>query len=280
MLQFIPPGFIQKYQDYNYKKFDDIPEGDFNTIRKKIEALQSDEPLITIGLIAWNEQDYILATIASLAETVCEFPLEIIIVNNNSTDDTQKFIDRCGVKGIFEKQQGYPFARQAGLMAAKGKYFISGDTDTIYRKTWAEEMVKPLMKQGVVCSYSLHAFYTDERKYPFSILLYQQAKLFNIYFKNLKRPQLNTGGASMAFIKEKAMIFGGYNTNVVRGSDGYIALQLMDHGKIKMVTTKKAMIYTNMRRTKSDGNLMQAFWKRFKSNMRHFFTFFTRQKID
>lgn len=280
MLRFLPPKFIQQYQDYNYRKFEDINPRDFDTIRQKAQALQSDEPLITVGLIAWNEQDYILATLASLAETECSYSIEIIVVNNNSTDDTQKFIDRCGYKSIFETRQGYAFARQAGLQAARGKYFVSGDTDTIYRKSWVEEMVKPLLKPGIVCTYSLHAFYTDERHYPFSLLLYQQFKLYNIYLKNIKRPQLNCGGASMAFNKEKAMIFGGYNTKVKRGSDGYIALQLMDHGKIKIVTSRKAMIYTNMRRTKNDGSLLRAFWIRFRNNMRHFLTFFTRQKID
>lgn len=278
MFQFLPPKKIQKFQDYNKIPFDKVPEEVLDGVETKIKALQSNQPLVSVVLIAWNEQDYILATLASVAETQTQFPMELIVVNNNSTDDTQKFIDRCGAKGVFETKKGWPHARQAGMVAAKGKYIVSGDMDTLYRKAWVERLVKPLLKDSIVCTYSLHAFYTDNRKYPFSLLLYQQAKLFGIYLKDMQRPQLNCGGASMAFKKDLAMSFGGYNTNVVRGSDGYIALQLSEFGKIKMVSTRKAIIYTSMRRTMKDGNLGQAFWKRFKENMRYFFHYFSKQK--
>lgn len=278
MIRFLPPKSIQRFQDFNYKKYDEIPQETFDEIKRKVTALQSDEPLVSVVLIAWNEQDFILGALAALAETKVSFPIELIVVNNNSTDDTQKFIDSCGYKSVMETQQGWPFARQAGLQISKGKYYISGDTDTLYKPTWIETLAKPLFKEPNVCTYSLHAFYTDERKYPLGLLLYQQAKLWGIYLKHFQRPQLNCGGASMAFRKDLAMRFGGYNTKVKRGSDGYIALQLADFGKIKMVSSFKATIYTNMRRTKSDGSLAQAFWKRFRDNMRYFFHYFSKQK--
>ncbi|HAD98559.1 MAG TPA: glycosyl transferase family A [Cryomorphaceae bacterium] len=279
MYHFVPPKRIRKFQKYNYVKFEDVPAADFDAIRTKMEKLQSDEPLVTVGLIAYNEQNYILATLASLAETRCPFPIEIIVVNNNSTDDTQKFIDRCGVKGVRETRQGYPFARQAGLHAARGKYFISGDTDTIYTSRWVELMVRPMQRNPfIVCTYSLHAFYRDDNKYPVGLQFYQYAKLIGIYSKDVSRPQLNCGGASMAFPVETAMKFGGYNTQLVRGSDGYMALQLSDYGKIKMVADQQAVIYTNMRRTDNDGSLIQAFWIRFKYNIRYIFSNFTKQK--
>lgn len=279
MFHFLPPKHIERFQKHNYRSFEDIPEKEFNEIRAKLQKLQSSAPLATIGLIAFNEQDYILSTLASLAETISRFPLELIVVNNNSTDNTQKFLDRCGVRSISETSQGYAFARQAALSEAKGKYFISGDTDTIYTPYWAERMISPMEKdQNIVCTYSLHAFYTDEQKYPLSLQFYQYAKLMSIYSRNVSRPQLNCGGASMAFRTEVARKFGGYNTDIKRGSDGYIALQLSQFGKIAMVPDQKAVIYTNMRRTKMDGSLMSAFSKRFRENAKYFFTNFTRQK--
>lgn len=279
MYHFIPPKFVSKFQDFNYKKFEDIPEETFNNIAAKLAKVQSKEPLVTVGLIAYNEQDYILGTLASLAESNCKYPFEIVVVNNNSKDDTQRFLDRLGVRTIQETQQGYPFARQAGLQNSKGKIFVSGDTDTFYTPKWIELMSKSLINSDkIACSYSLHAFYTDAKKYPLSLQFYQFAKLIGIYSKDFSRPQLNCGGASMAFRKEDAMKFGGYNTKIVRGSDGYMALQLADYGKIKMVSSQKAVIYTNMRRTQNDGSLMKAFWIRFKYNIRFIFSNFTKQK--
>jgi glycosyltransferase involved in cell wall biosynthesis len=279
MYHFIPPKYVSTYQDYNYKKLEDIPQSVFDDLKQKFETIQSEKPLVTIGLIAYNEENFILGTLCSLAETKCKYPFEIIIVNNNSTDNTQQFIDKCGLKSVQETSQGYPFARQAGLKNAKGKYFISGDTDTIYQPKWAELIVDPLEKdKSIACTYTLHAFYTDKRKYPLSLQFYQYAKLFKIYSKSISRAQLNCGGASMAFRVEDALAFGGYNTKIVRGSDGYIAMQLGEKGKIKMVSSQKAVIYTNMRRTDNDGSLLKAFWIRFKYNIRYILSDFTKQK--
>tara|TARA_R110002096_G_scaffold135456_2_gene287277 strand:- start:185347 stop:186192 length:846 start_codon:yes stop_codon:yes gene_type:complete len=279
MYHFIPPKFVSKFQDFNYKKFEDIPEEVFDEIAAKLKSIQSESPLVSVGLIAYNEQDYILGTLASLAEANCKYPFEILVVNNNSTDDTQKFLDRLGLKTIEEKSQGYPFARQAGLQNAKGEIFVSGDTDTFYTPKWIELLSAPLIDNDKIsCTYSLHAFYTDAKKYPLSLQFYQYAKLIGIYSKDFSRAQLNCGGASMAFRKKDALKFGGYNTKIVRGSDGYMALQLSDYGKIKMVSKQKAVIYTNMRRTQNDGSLMKAFWIRFKYNIRFIFSNFTKQK--
>lgn len=278
MYHFVPPNYVGKYQEFNYKSISEISDSVFTDIRTKFENIQSDKPVVTIGLIAYNEEKYILSALASLAETKCKYPFEIIVVNNNSSDSTQEFIDKCGVKSVFETSQGYPFARQAGLKNAKGKYFVSGDTDTIYQPKWIELMVNPLEKSSVSCTYSLHAFYTDKKKYPLGLQLYQYAKLIGIYSKSFSRAQLNCGGASMAFRVEDAMKFGGYNTEIVRGSDGYIALQLSEQGEIKMVSAQKAVIYTNMRRTENDGSLMQAFWIRFKYNIKFIFSNLRKQK--
>ncbi len=278
MLRFLPPTYIRQFQQYNYIPFGEVPASDFAFIQEKIKALQSPDPLVSVVLIAWNEQDFILATLASLAHSQVNFPMELIVVNNNSTDHTQDFIERCGAISVFEKRQGYAHARQAGLDAAKGKFIVSGDADTIYMPQWIEQLVAPLQKKEALCTYSLHAFYTDEQKYPPSLLLYQQAKYIGVLIKNAKRPHLNCGGASMAYVKQEATEVGGYNFEVDRGEDGTLAFEIGKRGSIKLVRSRKAMIYTNMRRTKMDGNLMAAFWKRFVYNMKFFTHYFSKQK--
>ena len=257
----------------------DIAPQAFEEIRNKFQKLQSDDPLVTVVIIAYNEEENILKTLASLAETRSKYPVQIMVVNNNSTDKTQEVIDKCGVESVFETQQGYAYARQAGIENARGKYIISGDADTIYSPHWVELMVEPFEHDPeIVCTYSLHAFYTLDNKYPLSLLLYQQAKTFGVYFRDLQRPQLNCGGASMAYRKDKAEEIGGYNVKMIRGSDGYIAFELASLGKIKMVANRKAMIYTSMRRTEMEGNLGKAFIVRARRYLRNAFRYFTPQK--
>ena len=280
MLRTVPPAYIKEYQSYNYRPIDEIPDEVFQSTAERIKKLQSDDPLVSLVFIAYNEEDYIFATLYSVSFLESDYPLEIIVVNNNSKDRTQEVLDKCGVPTIFEESQGYAFARQAGLKKARGKYIISGDTDTLYPPGWVDPLIKKMENDSrVVCTYSRFAFYRDDHDYGLSLFLYERARLMDIYFKSLRRPHLNVRGFSMAFRKDVAMKIGGYNTKVIRGSDGYLGLELLNHGKVELVSDNKSMVYTNMRRTQMDGSLMKAFLKRSGVTMRYFFHMFTKQKI-
>lgn len=278
MPKFLPPKKIADFQQYNYVPFEKVPQSYFTEIAQNVEKLKSDDPLISVVLIAYNEENFILGTLASLSKTISKHKLELIVVNNNSSDNTQKFIEACNFKSVFETKQGYAHARQAGLNIAKGKYVVTGDTDTIYQPFWIDEMVKPLLQKKAVCTYSLHAFYTDDKKYPPSLLLYQRAKYLNVLLKDRSRPHLNCGGASMAYLKETALQVGGYDTEVGRGEDGTLAFEMGKIGKIQLVSSGKALIYTNMRRTQMDGNLMAAFVKRVLYHARYAGLYLFKQK--
>lgn len=279
MFQFVPPKSIRAIQkDFNLTP-DQITEEQYKEVREKFQAISSDNPLVSVVIIAYNEEENLFKTLVSLAETRCKYPVEFIVANNNSKDRTQEIIDKCGVRTVFETRQGYPCARQAGHEIAKGKYIVSGDADTLYRPTWVETMVEPFEKDSnIVCTYSLHAFYTDDDSYPLSLLGYQQAKTWGVHFRHLKRPQLNCGGASMAYRTAVADKIGGYRLNIKRGTDGYLALDMMPYGKVEIVKSKKALIYTSMRRTDMDGSLGQAFWIRAKRYFRNLFRYLTPQK--
>jgi len=280
MLRSIPPKYIRQYQAFNYKPIDDIADEVIRETAIRLKGIQSQEPLVSIVLIAHNEEDFIFATLYSLSFLESKFPLEILVVNNNSTDQTQEILDRCGVKSIFEPNQGYAFARQAGLFEAKGKYVISGDTDTLYPKNWVDTMVEPMEKdEKIVCTYSRYSFHRDDNNYSFDLFLYNQARIMDVYFKAFKRPHLNVRGFSMAFRKEVALGLGGYNTKIYRGSDGYLGLQLLGEGGLKLVKNKNALVYTSMRRTMMDGGLMKAFLKRLSVTLKYFFHMFTRQEL-
>lgn len=279
MFKFIPPAYIKNIQREYSLSPDNISEKMYQEVREKIRLLDSQNPLVSVVVIAYNEEDNLFKTIFSLAESNCRYPLELIIVNNNSTDRTQEIIEKCGVRTILAREKGYAQARQAGLNIAKGEYVVTGDADTIYPHKWVEMLVSPMIKDpNVVCTYGLHAFYTEDGRYPLSLLAYQKAKTMGIHFRHMKRPQLNTGGASMAYRIDTAKKVGGYDLGRGRGEDGYLAYQMMEYGKVEMVPQKEAMIYTSMRRTQMDGSLAVAFWRRAKRYFRNAFKYLTPQK--
>lgn len=277
--RFYVPKNVRDYLKLRKIPFDKVPTEVFDSIAEKFKKFHVEKPLISIVLIAWNEEENILPTLASLADIQSKHPIEIIVVNNNSTDRTQDFLDRCNVKSVLETRPGIAKARNAGLKSAKGKYVISGDVDTIYPSEWPDRMVQPMIdKPSTVCTYSLHVFYDDDNQYPLSLYIYQYIKLLGIYLKNFKRPHLNCGGASSAYVREVALRFGGYDESLKRGSDGTLAFELSKFGKIKLVASPKAFIYTSARRMKADGPISKALWIRLKNNLKYFTHYFSTQK--
>ena len=75
---------------------------------------------------------------------------EIIVVDNNSTDDSAKIAKEMGAQVIFEKKPGYGNALRAGLAKAKGKDIIMGDCDLTYDFSNLHEMYDLLQKNDVV----------------------------------------------------------------------------------------------------------------------------------
>ncbi len=277
MPKFRPDRKISKRFRHFGKTFDELSDEERSEIRRGIEALQSDNAIASICMIAWNEEKNIVSALDSLSGQKCRYPIEILVVDNNSTDGTAAAIHGLGARYFSEPNQGYAWARQRGVIQARGKYILSADADTIYPEKWAEKLIETLEGKDVACAYSLHAFFRVDGDYSFGLLVYQWLKYIGILIKDLKRPHLNCGGAGMGFNKELANQIGGYDVNVKRGSDGTLAFELGKLGKIKMVKSSSGQIWTSMRRTELDGNLWTAFWRRFALQMRYFTHYFSKQ---
>lgn len=78
---------------------------------------------------------------------------ELIIVNNNSSDNSEKIIREFTakskkIKSFFEKQISRGAARNTGEKQAKGEIILMTDADCIVPKNWIESMIKPIIKNG------------------------------------------------------------------------------------------------------------------------------------
>ncbi|NDJ87341.1 MAG: glycosyltransferase family 2 protein [Chloroflexi bacterium] len=99
---------------------------------------RTEKPSLSIVIPAYNEADEDRLP-ASLREIVAfverqDFPIEVIVVNNNSTDATQEVIDAAAAKyaflvSLFEGQQGKGAAVRTGMLAAKHDYLFICDAD-------------------------------------------------------------------------------------------------------------------------------------------------------
>ena len=96
-------------------------------------------PLVSFVVPAYNEEALIASCLAAIQaeiwRTRCD--AEIIVVNNNSTDNTQQIASSIpGVIIVDEPQRGLVQARRAGCLAARGKLIANIDADTILPEGW------------------------------------------------------------------------------------------------------------------------------------------------
>jgi glycosyltransferase involved in cell wall biosynthesis len=93
-------------------------------------------PRFSVIVPAYNEGAYLGRTLASLEGQDFPGPYEIIVVDNNSDDDTSDVARSFGVRLVQEPEAGVCTARQRGAEAALGEILVSTDADTEHPRDW------------------------------------------------------------------------------------------------------------------------------------------------
>lgn len=276
MIQPFMPSWVKRHY-ITYNSVDEIPSETIERIRKGFESQRTDQPVVSVIVIAYNEEKTILKSLSSLSELKSRYPIEVIVSNNNSTDRTQEILDMCGVKSVFQPLQGVGFARDAGMQIAKGKYHLCADADSIYPASWVDEMVAPLEKGEAICTYGRVSFLPDGNKSRLSLSIYEVFKDIAIGMRSIKRPELVAGGASLAFFTRMGKQIG-WRTDVKRGEDGQMVLAIKRFGYVKMVKSGDSRIWTTARTLDRDGNFLQMISKRLKREFSRLHFYFTTSK--
>ncbi len=261
---------------YNYWK--DVPITKLDGIKNGLSRFKHPVPLVSIVIPVWNEEATILRTLSSFASMEIPFAAELIIVNNNSTDATQEILEYLNVRTVFEQKQGIAHARLAGLKEAKGFYHLCGDGDSLYPPTWVKEMVSNLKDSSISCIYGNYSFLPVENNSRFSLGLYELFAEMLFELRRFKREYLNVRGANFGFRKHQGVLVKGFEMPITRvydndensksfvvfGEDGRMGRKLSELGKLKLVRSYNARIWTSSRRLLKDGELTKAFMKRIK----------------
>ena len=113
--------------------------------------MEKEAPLISIIIICYNNQDYIGKAIESCLNQDFDHPYEIIVVNDNSSDDSANIIKRYverfnNVFLINVDCHQLLNVRFAGLDKANGKYACFLDGDDTYRPSMLKTMYKTITK--------------------------------------------------------------------------------------------------------------------------------------
>ncbi|MBE6494190.1 MAG: glycosyltransferase family 2 protein [Methanosphaera stadtmanae] len=90
---------------------------------------------VSVVIPALNEEGIVGKTIKSVpADEIISagYDLEIIVINNNSTDNTAQEAQEAGARVILETNRGYGNAYKRGFKEADGDIIIMGDADGTY----------------------------------------------------------------------------------------------------------------------------------------------------
>lgn len=269
------PGWIDS-RLLTTSSIDDLPESFFDETREALSHFRSDHPLVSIVIPALNEEFTIIRTLHSLSRNKTIYPVEIIVVNNNSTDRTQFVLDKLNVKSVFQPVAGWGPARQAGQEKALGKFILSADADSFYPPQWIQLMTTALLHDNVACVYGGYS-YLGTREYPrWKFFFYESFRDVIRAMRHIKRPHFNARGLNMGYPRELGLKKG-YVYRKVKGEDGRMCFDLMQHGNVVQLSSDNTQVWTLPRYLKADGGLLFSFlnhglleFKRFKNYFRTF----------
>ncbi|MFS0555840.1 glycosyltransferase [Brevibacillus sp. 179-C9.3 HS] len=201
-----------------------------------------EQPLVSIIIPIYNTEKFLVRAIDSvLSQSYSN--IEVILVNDGSTDDSGRICDNYvqkypNVKVIHQKNNGVSVSRNIGLEKAKGKYIQFVDSDDEINRNMTETLVFRMEEQGcdiVICGYtniglktksfSVESGLFDANEFIISSYLDSQKTPFvwsscNMIYKN-------------TVIKKNNLRF---DTNYAMGEDGLFTLEyLLKSDKIYIV---------------------------------------------
>jgi len=121
-------------------------------VETAVEKGQSVGEKISVVIPAFNEADYIADTLGSVYECSESYPgeIEVVVVDNNSTDATAYIARKCGAKVVFEPINQIARARNTGAKAVTGDYLVFLDADTTVSGDIFERVHRLLVSGSVI----------------------------------------------------------------------------------------------------------------------------------
>src|SRR5437868_6971117 len=100
-------------------------------------------PTVSIIVLNWNGRNFLKPCLDSL-QKITSPRLEILVVDNNSSDGSQDFIKKNYSKVILiENKKNYGFAKgnNIGYLASKGEYILFLNNDTVVSPDFLDILV-------------------------------------------------------------------------------------------------------------------------------------------
>jgi len=205
------------------------------------------KPFISVVIPALNEAKTIQQCLKNIEQQRFD-GVEVIVVDNGSTDQTAQLSRKFDCKVIHEYKRGVSAARQAGFLHAQGDVIASTDADTLIGPDWLGQIAAEFLYDP-----ELVGLYGPVHLQGFKKVVGKQAieKAFAQFLKinqQLKRPHFC--GANFAVRRGVFLKTGGFRHQhqifYQKAEDVQLSLKLKKLGKIRF--QKDLVVFTSPRR--------------------------------
>lgn len=167
-------------------------------------------PLVSIVIPCYNHGAYIQEAIDSITVDKIAYPIEIIIVDDGSSDNAThaklEALQTAGYHVIFQKNGGPASARNTGVANAKGQYILPLDADNKISPDYINKAMPLLLKEDIDIVYARPIFFGD---------LSQKKRQYKVRkFDDLDIVTGNCADACALYKREVWEKNGGYDTDI------------------------------------------------------------------
>ncbi len=143
-----------------------VPEGIVEAFARLAPNIESTEPIVSIIIPTFNRLDMTRRCLESLAKHRSKLNVEIIVVDNASTDGTVEFLKGEAETGrlraiVNPENRGFSKACNQGARAAVGRDLLFLNNDTEVQAGWLEPLVETLDADERVCAVGSKLLFPD-----------------------------------------------------------------------------------------------------------------------
>jgi len=220
---------------------------------------------LSVVIATYNRSGSLAATLRSLAgsRVTAGSLWEIIIVDNNSTDQTRAVVEcfvesgQQNIRYLFEPQQGKSVALNTGIRQARGRIIAMTDDDCIVDSQWIASILQEYASDPDLAAIGGRVELYNKMDEPMTVRTSKQRRVISLApFEPWSPPII---GCNMAFKREIFDVIGYFDPDFGPGSNHHLVAEDVDFlyrvckKGFKLVYSPDLIVYHNHgRRTDDD----------------------------
>jgi peptidoglycan/xylan/chitin deacetylase (PgdA/CDA1 family) len=210
---------------------------------------------LSVVIPVYNDAVHLEACLESISRQKFAGRYEVIVVDNNSTDDSAAVAKAHGARLLHQPTQGTVHARALGFAQARGPIIVSTDADCIVPVDWLERYAEAFAATHIDAVIGRFSFY-----HPHGLGARLVQILLPVVFWFDRWQGGHFSGANFAVRREAFQKSGGFDVRLKYGEDFQLTRQLRRH-KFKIKVDSSNVVQTSGRQLEEDfakvvGNLL------------------------